>query len=254
MIQFYLGTPEPSWLRRFAVPMFVSHARLSRLVTLPRSIAPWALDSGGFTEITEHGRWRFTAAEYVRAVARYDREVRHMEWAAPMDWMCEARALAATGLTIAEHQARTVASVLELREMWPQHSDDSCPVMAVLQGHSADDYARCAERYRTEGLVLADEPVVGLGSVCRRESTAEITAVVELMHDVAPGVGLHGFGVKAGGLARYAPLLLSADSQAWSRGARTRGVRLDGCEHAGPCSWCPRYALQWRDRVLRTFR
>ncbi|WP_449288794.1 deazapurine DNA modification protein DpdA family protein [Micromonospora echinofusca] len=35
---------------------------------------------------------------------------------------------------------------------------------------------------------------------------------------------------------------------AWSYGARADKVRLPGCQHAGPCNNCLRYALVWRER------
>jgi hypothetical protein len=40
----------------------------------------------------------------------------------------------------------------------------------VLQGWELGDYVACLERYRDEGLDVTAEPVVGLGSVCRRTS------------------------------------------------------------------------------------
>jgi hypothetical protein len=56
--------------------------------------------------------------------------------------------------------------------------------------------------------------------------------------------------VKADGLARYGHLLASADSYAWSSGARKRNVLLPGCDHpGGDCRNCPKYAHQWRGRV-----
>jgi len=126
------GTPEPSWLWRACdVPVFVSRNRLVRLAAPPRANA---MGAGGFTEVTGYGRWRLPAQAYVRDVARFDREIGCLEWAAPQDWMCEPKAFVATGMTIAEHQARTVESVVELREWWPRHSDDTCPIMPVLQG------------------------------------------------------------------------------------------------------------------------
>jgi hypothetical protein len=39
--------------------------------------------------------------------------------------------------------------------------------MPVLQGWTAGDYWRCADRYDRAGVRLEDYPVVGLGSVCR---------------------------------------------------------------------------------------
>ena len=53
----YLGTHETSWLSRAGVPLFISHRRLERIRTsLPMAAAPWALDSGGFSEISSWPR------------------------------------------------------------------------------------------------------------------------------------------------------------------------------------------------------
>lgn len=61
----YLGTHETSWLRSAGVPLFISHRRLARLKrTLPVAIAPWALDSGGFSELSLYGGWKTTPSEY----------------------------------------------------------------------------------------------------------------------------------------------------------------------------------------------
>jgi hypothetical protein len=62
------------------------------------------------------------------------------------------------------------------------------------------------------------------------------------------GFALHGFGIKTRGLGRYAALLASADSMAWSYNAR-RHTALPGCPHRN-CANCPRWALRWRERVL----
>src|SRR5205807_2659774 len=112
----------------------------------------WALDSGGFTELRLHGGWLTTAAAYVAAVRRYRDEIGRLEWAAPMDWMCEPFMLAKTGLTVAEHQERTVANYLELRSLAPD-----LPFVPVLQGWSRDDYRRCATPYEKAGVDLAAE-------------------------------------------------------------------------------------------------
>lgn len=256
-MQFYLGSPEPSWLRRCRhLPLFISHNRLVRLVNLPRALTPWALDSGGFTEVTARGGWTTSPETYVRAVARYDAEIGGMEWAAPQDWMVEPQALAATGLTAAEHLRRTVANLPVLRELWPQYSDASCPIVPSLQGDSeaptsADDHLSCIGLYEREGIDLVREPLVGIGSVCRLQSTNRIGAVAGAIADALPGVPLHGFGLKIQGLSQVAHLLASADSQAWSRGARYPSARrLPECTHAGPCTWCARRALAWRAEVL----
>ena len=69
------------------------------------------------------------------------------------------------------------------------------------------------------------------------------------MHSLASlGIRLDGFGVKAGGLIRYADCLASADSLAWTFEAR-RSEPLAGCRHAD-CANCLRYAAAWRERTL----
>lgn len=250
---FYLGTPEPSWLHRVRnCHLFVSHNRLQRLKNLKRATTGWALDSGGFWEVTHRGGWTETPESYIAAVARYDREIGGMEWAAPQDWMVEDEALAATGLTVEEHQRRTVASVVRLRELWPTVSDDTCPIIPVLQGRNAADYLRCIEMYAEAGIDLRDEFLVGIGSVCRLQGTPEIVDVVGAIAEALPGVPLHGFGVKLDGLRQVGHLLASADSQAWSFWGRYEGdKRTDRCEHAARrCSWCAHFAMLWRQDCL----
>jgi len=234
---FYLGTHEPSWLERTWVPLFVSHRRLRRMVALPRARGPWALDSGGFSELGLYGRWETSPAEYVDAVARYQWEIGRLEWAAPQDWMCEPVMLAKTGLTLAEHQRRTVESYLELRARAPGH-----PWIPVLQGWTEADYMRCVELYAREGVDLTECRRVGLGSVCRRQATREVGAIAYRLF--MAGIHLHAFGVKASGLHHFALPLVSADSMAWSFQAR-RSAPLPGHRHRS-CANCLEYALGWR--------
>lgn len=244
---FYLGTHMTGWLRNPAADfhLFVSHRRLARVRTLRRATHGWALDSGGFTELSTYGEWRTSPEQYVEAVARYDAEIGRLEWAAPQDWMCEPWIVEKTGLTVDEHQARTVENYLALRSLWPQFSDEDDPFMPVLQGWTLADYERCAERYAAAGVKLQDYPVTGLGSVCRRQNTGQIGAIVSAF---TPWLALHGFGVKTGGLAAYGWRLMSADSMAWSFDAR-RSAPLPGHTHKN-CANCLDYARQWRDRLL----
>lgn len=253
MTCFYLGTHQPHWLASETLPadacLFVSHRRLAGRKTLPRARAHWALDSGGFSELALYGGWRTTPAEYVTAVARYDEEIGELEWAAPQDWMCEPFMLAKTGLTVAEHQVRTVDNFLVLSELWPSVSDAECPFMPVLQGWTREDYLCCWDLYAAAGVDLGQYPVVGLGSVCRRQATGEIGDIVAALRTVDAELPLHGFGVKRRGLELYGPDLASADSMAWSYQAR-REPALDGCAGHSNCANCIRYALRWRDDVV----
>jgi hypothetical protein len=241
---FYLGVHQPGWLARFEVPMFVSHSRLARYRKLPRARSGWALDSGGFTELSLHGAWRSTAEQYLAAVVRYDAEIGNLEWASPQDWMCEPHVLARTGLTVAEHQRRTVDNFLRLRDGW-DHARSQSPFMPVLQGWTADDYQRCAEAYDAAGVDLTSYPVVGLGSVCRRQATVEIA---DLIAEFSKDLLLHAYGVKISGLKQYGADLESTDSMAWSfSGRHQRGC---GPSHATEAN-CARYALAWRDKAIQ---
>ncbi len=92
-------------------------------------------------------------------------------------------------------------------------------------------------------------PVVGVGSVCRRQATNEGAAVFRRIAQLAPRLPLHAFGVKRDGLAKIGHLLASADSMAWSFVARKRGHRLPGCSHV-TCANCYEYAQQWGARIV----
>jgi hypothetical protein len=244
-VRFYLGTHEVAWLARTDVALFVSHRRLATRRRLPVARAGCALDSGGFSELSLYGRWHTTPTAYAAAIARYRDHIGSLEWAAPQDWMCEPAIIAKTGRTVLDHQHATVASVLELRARV-----DGVRVVPVLQGWRLGDYLRCADLYHDAGIDLAREPLVGLGSVCRRQATGEIAAITAAL--AGEGIALHGFGVKTAGLARYARRLASADSMAWSYNAR-RHPPLPGCRHAN-CANCLRWALRWRATVLRRLR
>jgi hypothetical protein len=159
--------------------------------------------------------------------------------------MCEPVMLARTGLSVCEHQKRTVRSVVELIDAAPD-----LPFVPVLQGWTAGDYLRCVELYQRHDVDLWRAPVVGLGSVCRRQATAEIEDIALSLAGL--GLRLHGFGVKTAGLARYAEHLASADSLAWSYEAR-RTDPLPGCTHKN-CANCLTYALAWHARVIARLR
>jgi hypothetical protein len=240
---FYLGTHRPNWLALTDAPLFVSRRRLEGYRALPRARGAWALDSGGFSEISLHGAWLLTAAAYVALVRRFAQEVGGMAWAAIQDWMCEPAMLGRTGLDVAEHQRRTVASYLDLRDRAPD-----LPWVPVLQGWRGDEYLRHVDAYDRAGVDLRALPVVGLGTVCRRQGTAEAEAIVRRLAGL--GLRLHGFGFKTLGLARVAAFLASADSMAWSFRARKEGRRLCRSGQHRNCANCLEWALAWRRRVL----
>jgi len=260
----YLGVNTVAWLARpdlADIPKCISRNRLAayRGRRLPRTLAPLLLDSGGFTELKTHGRWRQTAADYlveVRAILAElgpDRVVA----IAPQDWMCEDEVInggrTKDGVFVGtrqlldpqhrltldemvhEHQRLTTDNFVQLRLLAPD-----LPIFPVLQGKTKGQYIRHTGMYLAAGVGFNDEPVVGLGSVCRRQGTQEVAEIVRAL----AGIRLHGFGVGLEGLSRYGHLLVSVDSNAWSYHGR-RGVGR--CPH-GVVTWetkCSINARTW---------
>lgn len=250
-MRFYLTTHKRHWVRLTRVPLFLKSEHFVEAVKLPEALGPYAVDSGGFSELQRHGDWIRSPRQYIDDLRRISEHVGPFDWAAPQDWMCEdliihggtvkGQRFVGTHLSVAEHQHRTVANFLELRSMAPD-----LRIIPVLQGRTIPDYERCAELYDRAGVDLRREPTVGLGSVCRLQSTREGAAIVTAM--AAHGFKLHGFGFKILGLERVGHLLASADSAAWSSHARYRPA-LPGHTHKN-CANCLDYALRWRTRVL----
>lgn len=276
--ELYLGTHMTSWLWDKAleklfkgVTFFISRVRLApRRSPFPRALHRYCIDSGGFSELQKFGRWRITAAEYVAEIRRFLAELGYelCVWVAPQDWMCEEIVIRggigargqvfhstreARGLkpgdpeqdlttAVRIHQRKTVDNLIELRTLAPE-----IKFIPVLQGNSFDDYKHCDQLYAEAGIDLAAEPVVGLGSVCRRQATSEIREIVEYF--AGKGYRLHGFGVKTLGLAQYADGLVSADSMAWSEDAR-RSDPLPGHTHKN-CANCPDWAHRWHRRIVQ---
>lgn len=246
-LTIFLGAHQPSWLSRMTTPLFVSRRRLAPLKTHKRATCEWVLDSGGFSELGLFGEWKTTPTQYMAEARRWRDEIGGLRWAAIQDWMCEPFMLEKTGKSITEHQRLTIESLDRLRNAAPD-----VPWAPVLQGWSATDYYSHVEQYDRAGFDLTKEPIVGVGSVCRRQHTA--TAEVMLRTLKAIGLKLHGFGFKALGMQRCWDVLESSDSMAWSFQAR-RYPPLPECrgKHSS-CANCPRYAMWWQERVERGVR
>jgi hypothetical protein len=242
---FYLGTHHPHWLAKAGVPLFVSHGQLRRYVSLPRAIARWALDSRGFSELSQHGRWTITPADYVSAVRRYRDEIGMLDWASIQDWMCEPAIRQKTGLTVEEHQKRTVENWLELRDLAPE-----IPWLPVLQGWTAAEYMEHVFMYDFNRAPWRDG-VVGLGSICRRQSLTWVHGLIRWL--ASSGLKIHAFGFKITGLETSGALLHSSDSTAWSMNARRnpKDAATGACRATHQnCANCLPYALAWRKGLL----
>lgn len=113
----------------------------------------------------------------------------------------------------------------------------------MLQGWSIGDYERHVEAYADAGVELAALPLVGVGTVCRRQNTVTAAVLLAQLH-LVHGLRLHGFGLKLTGLRLAREHLASADSTAWSFNAR-KNRPLPGHTHKS-CANCIEYALEWR--------
>ena len=250
---FYLTTGEYTWLARAGVPLFVNYRRMWRQEEERKSefrpaLARWALDSGGFTELSTNGKWTIHSVRYANSIRRYMREIGNLDWCAPQDWMCEDAILKKTGLTVAIHQQRTIESYLDLKAMIPE-----APIVPVLQGWLRAHYMDHIEQYDRVGIDLRKEPVVCMGTMCRRQDTMRASWIVREMAEM--GLRCHALGAKTSGLPGYYNLIASADSLAWSYSALKKHFRYSHlCEHkvkrpGGPvmCNNCFNWAMAWRE-------
>lgn len=251
-MRFYLGAGNVKWLAEADVPLFITYKAFGkRTASLPKAIAPWALDSGAFTELINHGEWKMPTDEYVEGVRRLRDGVGMMDYACPQDWICSPPMLAATGKSIEYHQRMTVENFVHLSEI-----ADDVVWMPALQGWTREDYDNHVIMYLDAGVDLTRFDLVGLGSIGLRQDDPIVGDIAR--HLKSDGIALHGFGVKMTGIKLYGDALASADSMAWSFTARYMfKPAMAECaeefrrgEHPQSCMACLRYAKHWRERVV----
>ncbi|HSR90201.1 MAG TPA: hypothetical protein VLK88_02765 [Gemmatimonadales bacterium] len=214
-MKFFIGVHTVSDAHRFSRSM----VSLNRLRTRKSDfrVNEWILDSGVFTDVLKYGRHRTSVEDYATVIKRWAR-CGTLAAAVTQDWMCEPVMLARTGLTVAEHQRRTIEGYDQLVPLAAP-----VPILPVLQGWRPADYVAHVRAY---GPRLAPGAWVGIGSVCKRNnSPGAIEQQLLAIHAIRPDLRLHGFGVKTtalrSGLIRS--LLWSSDSMAWSFAARYEG-------------------------------
>ena len=224
-MNFYVGLHQPSDAFRFPRCM-ISVNRLRRLKG-SINVNEWMLDSGAFTELSRHGRYRFSPADYASEVCRWMNYGRLVA-AVSQDFMCEPFVLQGCNATVRQHQLRTVDRYNAI----DQAIGAFVYVMPVLQGFAPEEYVEHLDDY---GRLLRPHAWVGVGSVCKRQGHPEkILAVLDAISAVRPDLPLHGFGVKLTALkdARIRQRLYSADSMAWSYSARKQGRDQNSWEEA----------------------
>lgn len=214
---FYVGLHQPADARHFQ-RAFISINRV-RGRKKPVPAGEWIMDSGAFTEIATHGRYRHGVEEYGAEIRRLAEINPGLKVAVAQDYMCEPFILEKTGLTVEEHQRLTIERYDALLPLMPA----GVYLMPVLQGYTRQDYLRHIDMY---GPRLSAGMYVGVGSVCKRNGDArQIEAILTAIKRKRPDLYLHGFGLKTTALGSgvVRDCLHSADSMAWSFAARKQG-------------------------------
>lgn len=211
---FFVGLHHPADARHFDRAFVSVNALRRRKGTFPAN--SWIMDSGAFTEISTHGRWRTEPEDYVALIHRHARSGRLLA-AVSQDYMCEPWILAKTGMTVEQHQSLTVARYDRIV------AASRVLIIPVLQGYSPQDYVRHLAIY--DGR-LKTGAWVGVGSICKRNAKPEsVREVLSAIKSARPDLRLHGFGLKTTALDQpeIRDMLYSADSMAWSFAARREG-------------------------------
>jgi hypothetical protein len=206
-MRFFIGLHHPSVAWPFRQVMISVNTLAQRKSDF--RVNDWILDSGAFSQISRHGRFVISPEAYLRAIQRWNK-CGNLICAVTQDWMCEDFILERTGLSVEEHQDRTIQSYLYLRERAPVY------VMPVLQGFTPDDYVRHLHGYN---MFLDPGTWIGVGSVCKRNGNLDaIEDVLLAIKSKRPDLRLHGFGLKVQALesGTVRSLLYSSDSMAWS--------------------------------------
>lgn len=214
-MRFFTGLHQPSDAKHFDAA-FISVNRL-RTRKSHFAVGDWIMDSGAFTEISTHGRYRSSVAEYAREIRRWA-NCGNLLAAVAQDWMCEPHIVKRTGHTVAMHQQLTIMRYDALLAEKP-----GVYILPVLQGYQPQEYV---DHIRAYGDRLAHGQWVGVGSVCKRNGDPnQIAAVLLAIKHERPDLRLHGFGLKTTALGSplVTSLLHTADSMAWSFHARING-------------------------------
>jgi hypothetical protein len=211
MEEFYIGLHHPSDAWPFKRCMISVNALKHRKSEFRAN--EWIMDSGAFTQLYNRGKFTLSAEEYAEHINRFS-DIGTLKAAVTQDWMCEAIILQRTGNSIEDHQALTIASYIELRQL------TDVLIMAVLQGFEPAEYASHVRQY---GSLLTQGQWVGVGSVCKRNGNPDaIEDVLLAIKEQRPDLRLHGFGLKIQAIERptIRAMLHSSDSMAWSTAGR----------------------------------
>jgi hypothetical protein len=238
-LKFFVGLHQPSDAQHFD-RAFISVNRL-RMRKGAFKVNDWIMDSGAFTEIATYGEYRHDVSNYAAEIRRW-RNNGNLRAAVAQDWMCEPWIIRKTGLSVEEHQRRTIERYDALMA-----EDPGVSIIPVLQGYAPGDYLDHLTMY---GDRLPYGAWVGVGSICKRNgSPIDVLNVLGAIKYARPNLRLHGFGVKSTALKLQdvRELLESADSMAWSSAARWKtGKQNDYREAKKWVARIERDLTEWR--------
>lgn len=186
---------------------------------------PFMLDSGAYSVILKYGKYPYSAEEYVANIEGWNPDV---AWT--MDYPWEPSVRASGRYNPAEAQVLTNENSRKLEPL------TDFRISHVVQGWTLDDYMRNLDLMKDEGFITER---LGIGSVCRRGKTQEVTRIIREIRRNVPGwVKLHGFGIKTDVLNTHSKHdLFSADSMSWAyswrgfaRNERTQEEKLIGLQ------------------------
>lgn len=281
---------QPQHMQRFWMPRGEPKTAQRRVLINrgrhPVARGPWAVDSGGFSFLRSYGLYPLSADEWAAWYAFFADTIGGLQWGAVQDYMCEAEQLVLRtpaidtpeeyqaairrlehinqqlpadlqigpdqwnltfGQRVFHHQQLTIQSFLDL-------DDFDLNLVPVLQGFREREYYRMLWMYAQAGIDLAGEPLVGVGSVCRRQETSRAQLLINTLASLAE-IPIHGFGFKLSGLPAIWRNLRSSDSMAWSFGGRKRSRVGEAPTHDDEGQLVKnslRYALLWRERLIAT--
>lgn len=186
------------------------------------SILDIALDSAGFTAMSQWGGYPWEPAEYIELAAQLG-----PTWWSSMDLCCEPE-IAGDPAEVSRRMWETtmyLVRILVRLDRWrPEGLTWLQDPMPVLQGWTPDDYCRHAGQvgYWLGRMGREWPGLVGVGSVCRR-SVGGISDILDALDRELPAhVRLHFFGAESEAVSMLAahPRPLSTDSMAWDLNAR----------------------------------
>src|SRR5277367_4988652 len=132
-MRLFTGLDSPSHAQHFDAA-FVSINRLRNRKS-DFAVGDWIMDSGAFTEIKDHHKYRHEPEEYAEYIKRW-KTCGNLLAAVSQDYMCEEFMLEKTGLTVLDHQRMTIERYDRLIAC-----ETGAYIMPVLQGYEPGEYA-----------------------------------------------------------------------------------------------------------------